>query len=64
MEIFGETFRVVGVESQRLILRGLRSGDMLTIMNADPETPLTEEDYPLGEVISLTDLSNEAQHRE
>ncbi|HEU0046363.1 MAG TPA: hypothetical protein VFQ43_02005 [Nitrososphaera sp.] len=62
MEIFGETFRVVGVESQRLILRGLRSGDMLTIMNADPETPLTEEDYPLGEVISLTDLSNEAQH--
>ena len=25
MEIFGETFRVVGVESQRLILRGLRA---------------------------------------
>jgi len=46
MAIFDETYRVVGVESQRLILRGLDSGEVLTVINADPDTPITEEDYP------------------
>ena len=57
MAIFDETYRVVGVDSQRLILRGLDSGEVLTVINADPETPITEEDYPLGKIIRLTDPS-------
>ena len=59
MDLFTEKYRVVGVESQRLLLRGVRSGETLTIINADPEIPLTEEDYPIGELISLTDQSSQ-----
>ena len=60
MAIFDETYRVVGVESQCLILRGLDSGEVLTVINADPETPITEKDYPLGKIIRLTDPSGKA----
>jgi hypothetical protein len=60
MGIFDETYKVVGVESERLILRGLDSGEVLTVINADPETPIREEDYPLGKIIRLTDPSAKA----
>jgi hypothetical protein len=60
MAIFDEKYRVVGVESQRLILRGLNSGEVVTVINADPETPITEKDYPLGRIIRLTDPSGKA----
>ncbi len=60
MAMFDETYRVVGVESQRLILQGLDSGEVLTVINADPEAPITEEDYPLGKIIKLTDPSTNA----
>ena len=60
MAVFDEPYRVVGVESQRLILRGLDSGEVLTVINADPDTPITEEDYPLGKIIRLTDPSTKA----
>ena len=60
MAIFDETYRVVGVESQRLILRGLDSGEVLTVINADPETPITDEDYPLGKIIRLFDPSTQS----
>jgi hypothetical protein len=53
-EIFDEKYRVVEVESQRLTLRGIRSGRVLTI-HADPETPLSARDYPLGKLIALSD---------
>jgi len=48
---------VIAVDHQGLVLRGVRSGDVLRITNADTETPLTEEDYPLGKLIALTDPS-------
>ncbi|HYL14985.1 MAG TPA: hypothetical protein VEV41_18225 [Terriglobales bacterium] len=57
MAIFDEQYRVVAVESDRLLVRGILSGDVLTINNSEPGTPLTEEDYPLGKLIALTDLS-------
>ena len=57
-EIFDEKYRVVGVERDRLLLRGVLSGDVLTILNSEPETPLTQEDYPLGKLIALSDPSN------
>jgi hypothetical protein len=55
--IFDEKYRVVGIERDRLLVRGVHSGDVLTIMNSAPETPLTAEEFPLGKLIALTDPS-------
>jgi hypothetical protein len=30
---------------------------VLTIVNSEPEIPLTQEEYPLGKLIALTDPS-------
>jgi hypothetical protein len=57
MSIFDEQYRVVAVESDRLLVRGILSGDVLTIVNSGPETPLTPENYPPGKLIALTDPS-------
>jgi hypothetical protein len=57
MSIFDEQYRVVAIEDDRLVIRGTLSGDVLTIVNPEPETPLTKEDYPLGKLIALTDPS-------
>jgi hypothetical protein len=53
--IFDEQYRVVAVESQSLTIRGERSGEVLTIVNPDPDTPLSAEEYPPGKLISLSD---------
>jgi hypothetical protein len=58
MSVFDEKYRVVAVESDRLLLRGVHSGDVLTIVNSEPEVPLTQEEYPLGKLIALTDPSS------
>jgi hypothetical protein len=55
--IFDEQYRVVAIEGDRLVIRGILSGDVLTIVNPEPETPLTLEDYPPGKLIALTDPS-------
>ncbi len=55
--IFEERYRVVAVASDRLLIRGVLSGEMLTIINPEPGTPLTQEDYPPGKLIALTDPS-------
>jgi len=55
--IFGEKYRVLAVESQSLTIRGVRSGAVLTIINPDPETPLTQAEYPPGRLIALSDPS-------
>ncbi|MGD0792944.1 MAG: hypothetical protein ABR920_14355 [Terriglobales bacterium] len=57
MSIFDEKYRVVAIEGDRLVIRGILSGDVLTIVNPEPETPLTPEEYPLGKLIALTDPS-------
>ena len=57
MSVFDEQYRVVAIESDRLRIRGIRSGRVLTIINPEPETPLNQEDYPLGKLIALTDPS-------
>ena len=59
--IFGERYRVIAIDDQNLILRGIRSGDVVTITNADPENPLTKEDYPPGKLIALRDPSTDTQ---
>ncbi len=55
--IFDEKYRVVTVESHCLTIRGERSGKVLTIMNPDPETPLSPTEYPPGKLIALSDPS-------
>lgn len=55
--IFGERYRVVAIEGDCLVIRGILSGDVLTIVNPEPETPLRLEDYPPGKLIALTDPS-------
>lgn len=56
-EIFDEQYRVVSVESQSLTVQGVRSGKVLTIVNHNPEVPLTSEEYPPGKLIALSDPS-------
>ena len=58
--IFDERYRVIAVDDQSLVLRGVRSGDVLTITNADPQTPLRQEDYPPGKLIALSDPASGA----
>jgi hypothetical protein len=58
MSIFDEKYRVVGVESDRLLVRGVHSGDVLTIINPQPEVPISHEEYPVGKLIALTDPSH------
>lgn len=55
LSIFDEKYRVVGIEGDRLHLRGVHSGAVLTILNSEPEIPLTQEEYPIGKLIALTD---------
>jgi hypothetical protein len=55
--IFDEQYRVVAIEGDRLVIRGILSGEVLTIVNPAPETPLTLEEYPVGKLIALTDPS-------
>ncbi len=53
--IFDEKYRVVSVERDRLMLRGVRSGDVVTVMNPEPGAPLSEDEYPVGKLIALSD---------
>jgi len=52
MTIFDEEYNVVAVESQRLVIRGVLSGNVL-IINTDPEFP--REAFPVGQLITLSD---------
>lgn len=55
--IFDEQYRVVAIEDDRLTIRGILTGNVLTIMNPESEGPLNQEDFPLGKLIALSDPS-------
>ena len=55
--IFDQQYRVVTVKGDRLVVRGVKSGEVLTIVNPEPGTTLTAEEYPPGKLIVLTDPS-------
>jgi hypothetical protein len=55
--IFDEQYRVVAIEGDRLVIRGVQSGEVLTIVNPQPALPLTREEYPVGKLIALSDPS-------
>ena len=56
MSIFDEKYQVVAVESQHLLICGVLSGNVL-IVNTSPEFPITEEAFPPGKLIALSDPS-------
>jgi hypothetical protein len=58
MAIFEQQYRVIAVDAQSLILKGVVTGDVLTIRNADGAAPLSEEDYPPGKLIALNNPSD------
>jgi hypothetical protein len=55
--IFSQRYRVVAVHGDRLLVRGILNGEILTIINPEPDTFLNQEDYPPGKLIALTDPS-------
>jgi hypothetical protein len=55
--IFEQQYRVVAVAADRLQVRGILTGEVLTILNPEPDCPLRQEDYPPGKLIALTDPS-------
>jgi hypothetical protein len=55
--IFDEQYRVVAIECDRLVVRGIRSGEVLTIVNPEPASPLSQKDFPPGKLIALSDPS-------
>jgi hypothetical protein len=61
-KIFDEEYRVLEVESQRMTIQGVRSGEVLTIVTQDSEAPLSAEDYPPGKLITLSDPSSAQQN--
>jgi hypothetical protein len=58
MSIFDQKYRVVAIQGDQLVIRGEVSGEILTIINPEPATPLTPEDYPPGKLIALSDPSS------
>ena len=58
--IFDQQYRVIAVENDSLIVRGVINGEVLTIVNPHPEVPLNHEEYPPGKLIVLTDPSTKA----
>jgi hypothetical protein len=57
-EIFDEQYRVLAVESQSLTIQGVRSGEVLTIVNQTPGVALSPAEYPPGKLIELSDPTN------
>jgi hypothetical protein len=53
--IFDEQYRVVSIEGDCLLIRGVLSGRVLKIVNPEPAAPLNQQDYPPGKLIALTD---------
>ena len=52
--IFGERYRVIAVDAQNLVVKSVKSGEVVTITNANPATPFTQKDYPPGKLIAIS----------
>jgi hypothetical protein len=53
--LFEENYRVVAVDHDHLVVRGVHSGQLLTILNPQPGEPLTPDEFPPGKLIALSD---------
>lgn len=57
MSIFDEQYRVVGIEDGCLVIQGVVTGNVLTIVQPESDEPLTDQHFPLGKLIALSDPS-------
>ena len=55
--IFDEKYRVVAIQGDQLVIKGVVSGNVLRIVNPEPEASLNVKDYPPGKLIALSDPS-------
>lgn len=53
--IFDDTYRVIAVDEGSLTIRGLRSGETLTIVTPDAGSRFSASEYPPGLLIALSD---------
>lgn len=60
--LFREKYRVVAVEAERLTIKGIITGNVLTIVNADATMPISAEQYPPGKLVALSDPSASARN--
>ena len=56
--IFDETYRVVAVEEGSLTIRGVQSGETLTIVTPDAGSGFSIREYAPGQLIALSDPLN------
>jgi hypothetical protein len=59
--MFDEQYRVIAIDDRSLTLRGIHSGELLTI-NASPEIPFRSEEFAVGKLIALSDPSSGLIH--
>jgi len=45
LSIFDEQYRVVAIEGDRLFIRGILSGEVIAILNPEPETPSARQTF-------------------
>ncbi len=55
MTIFDENYRVVAVDGHSLVISGVLSGNVLVINTDAKFLPLSEDDFPVGTLIALSD---------
>lgn len=55
--MFEERYRVIAVDAQNLVVKGVTSGEVVTITNANPAKPFSQKDYPPGKLIAISDPS-------
>ena len=58
--IAGFSTKSIGWLAERLTVKGIITGIVLTIVNSDPAMPLSAEQYPLGKLVALSDPSASA----
>jgi len=56
--IFNEKYRVIAVDDQSLILRGIHSGELLTINHVGSDVPLSQAEFAVGQLVALNDPSS------
>ena len=53
--LFNEPYRVLAVDDEDLIVRGVHSGEVLTIRHAESGMPISKDQYPVGGLLRLED---------
>jgi len=60
--IFDEQYRVVSVAEDAIVIEGVLTGNVLTIVKPASNNPIVTDDFPPGKLIALSDPSHEPQN--